>query len=235
MNDTTGCQHVRQSLGVYVLGAIDPAERAEVDAHLAGCPQCREELAGLEGLPALLARVPSDEAERIALAVDEPAGDASDVIELAPLLDRIAQDQLAQRRRVNRWRGLAATAAVMLIAAGSAIGAIATSGHSTYAASLSSWQTAQGTDSVTHARVVVKYTAVPGGTSLDTEIYGIPAGTTCEFWVMGSHGQRWQAGSWTVTSTWQDTWYPRSSPVQEGSVRGFEITSGHTVLMHLDT
>ena len=45
-------------LGVYVLGAIDPADRALVEAHLTTCRDCRDELAGLAGLPALLSRVP---------------------------------------------------------------------------------------------------------------------------------------------------------------------------------
>jgi len=65
------CAEARLSLGVYVLGAIDPAERALVDAHLATCRDCRDELAGLAGLPALLARVSTEEA--IALAEDGPA------------------------------------------------------------------------------------------------------------------------------------------------------------------
>ena len=51
------CAEARLSLGVYVLGAIDPAERALVDSHLAGCRDCRDELAGLAGIPALLSRV----------------------------------------------------------------------------------------------------------------------------------------------------------------------------------
>jgi len=60
MSTTAGCREIRHSLGVYVLGAIDPADRALVEEHLASCPECREELAGLAGLPALLAvgRVP---------------------------------------------------------------------------------------------------------------------------------------------------------------------------------
>jgi hypothetical protein len=45
------------SLGVYVLGALGPAERALVQAHVAGCPACREELVLLAGLPGLLARL----------------------------------------------------------------------------------------------------------------------------------------------------------------------------------
>ena len=44
---TMDCPEARISLGVYVLGAIDPAERALVDAHLAACRECRDELAGL--------------------------------------------------------------------------------------------------------------------------------------------------------------------------------------------
>ena len=65
MTSAWECADTRQALGVYVLGAIDPAERALVDAHVAGCADCRDELAGLAGLPALLARVGADEVGRI--------------------------------------------------------------------------------------------------------------------------------------------------------------------------
>ncbi|MGH3181715.1 MAG: zf-HC2 domain-containing protein, partial [Streptosporangiaceae bacterium] len=65
MTQTWGCTDARPSLGVYVLGAIEPAERSLVDAHLATCRDCRDELAGLAALPALLARVNPDEISRI--------------------------------------------------------------------------------------------------------------------------------------------------------------------------
>ena len=57
MTSAWECADTRQALGVYVLGAIDPAERSLVDAHVSGCPECQDELAGLAGLPALLSRV----------------------------------------------------------------------------------------------------------------------------------------------------------------------------------
>lgn len=76
MTETMDCGEARISLGVYVLGAIDPAERALVDAHLATCRDCRDELAGLAGLPALLARVSTEEA--VALAEDGPADPEAD-------------------------------------------------------------------------------------------------------------------------------------------------------------
>ncbi|MGI8452084.1 MAG: zf-HC2 domain-containing protein, partial [Streptosporangiaceae bacterium] len=47
MTAPRGCAEIRAALGVYVVGAIDPADRAAVDSHLAWCTGCREELAGL--------------------------------------------------------------------------------------------------------------------------------------------------------------------------------------------
>jgi predicted anti-sigma-YlaC factor YlaD len=52
------CASIRLELGVYLLGAIEPASRAVVDRHLVACPSCRAELSGLAGLPSLLRRVP---------------------------------------------------------------------------------------------------------------------------------------------------------------------------------
>ena len=55
---------IRELLGAYALGAVDPDERRRVEAHLAECPACRAELAELRAaasaLPLLVAeRVPS--------------------------------------------------------------------------------------------------------------------------------------------------------------------------------
>ena len=49
------CDHIREELGGYVLGALEPAERDAVAAHLATCPACAAEHARLAELPALLA------------------------------------------------------------------------------------------------------------------------------------------------------------------------------------
>ena len=73
MTQQMDCAEVRLSLGVYVLGAIDPAERAQVDSHLAGCRDCRDELAGLAGIPALLSRVGAEEAFALAESDGPPA------------------------------------------------------------------------------------------------------------------------------------------------------------------
>src|SRR3989442_11885828 len=112
MTGMAGCREIKQALGVYVLGAIDPAERARVDEHLATCVECREELASLAGLPAMLRKVPVAEAERLAAAEQDPGLTG---VPSPPMLTSLVA-RTANVRRIRRWRGLAAAAAVALVA-----------------------------------------------------------------------------------------------------------------------
>src|ERR1700722_14352079 len=118
MTGSADCRDIRHALGVYVLGAIDPAERSKVDAHLSTCPECREELAGLAGLPALLRRIPVGEAQQ--LADGDPdglpgCGLAGPEVPSAEMLDSLL-GRTTQVRQARRWRGLAAAAALVLVA-----------------------------------------------------------------------------------------------------------------------
>jgi predicted lipoprotein with Yx(FWY)xxD motif len=70
MDNAGTCAGIRPQLGVYLTGAIAPADRVVVVRHLAACDGCRAELAGLAGLPALLRRPPVQ-----AAAQDPPADD----------------------------------------------------------------------------------------------------------------------------------------------------------------
>src|ERR1035438_9287145 len=69
-----GCGEIRYALGVYLLGAIGPADRSAVSSHLAGCADCREVLARLAGLPGLLGSVSADDAARLATEEADRAG-----------------------------------------------------------------------------------------------------------------------------------------------------------------
>src|SRR5690242_8535108 len=53
-------EHDRTQLGAYALGALEPAEAAEVEAHLTTCAECRAELAELSELKDLLGEVPPE-------------------------------------------------------------------------------------------------------------------------------------------------------------------------------
>src|SRR6478672_6045403 len=69
MDDADTCAGIRPQLGVYLTGAIAPADRVVVVRHLTACADCRAELAGLAGLPALLRRPP------VQAAAQEPPAD----------------------------------------------------------------------------------------------------------------------------------------------------------------
>ncbi|HEU5434549.1 MAG TPA: zf-HC2 domain-containing protein, partial [Thermomicrobiales bacterium] len=47
-------ENLRELLGAYALGAVEPRERAALDAHLRTCASCQVELAELRGAVAAL-------------------------------------------------------------------------------------------------------------------------------------------------------------------------------------
>lgn len=65
MND---CEHAVR-LGAYHDGELSAAQRAEVEAHLAGCPACAAELKRIGRLDGLLAHLASSTREEIPPAV----------------------------------------------------------------------------------------------------------------------------------------------------------------------
>ena len=224
------CRQVRQLLGVYVVGAIEPAERTVVDDHLAECQACRDELASLAGLPALLSRVPVEDVERISLApveLPEPAEPSPEL--LSSLVSRVSA-----RRRSRMWRAVAAAAAAALIAAGGATAVIQLTGH--HPASVAT-DVASGTSRGGTVSAVVDYSATSwGSTAMRVRVSGIPPGTTCQFWVV-THGGRTLARTWTVAASPrnyvgpQPTWYPASASVTPSSVSSFLLTWGSQTLV----
>ena len=130
------CADIRPLLGVYLTGAIAPADRAVVVGHLAACADCRTELAGLAGLPGLLRRPPVHAAAQ-ASAADDTAPDYMEPDYTVPdymtpdssvpdgagaggpadaMPGRLAR-RLSRRRRRRRWL-LAGAAFVLAIAGG---------------------------------------------------------------------------------------------------------------------
>jgi predicted lipoprotein with Yx(FWY)xxD motif len=120
--DSSGdCADIRLHLGVYVFGAITPADRAIVVRHLDGCLHCRDELAGLAGLPGLLLRPPAVAAAFAASAVSASA--AAFAVAPGPdhppaLLDRALGTITRGRHRRRRLAALAATGLTAAAVAG---------------------------------------------------------------------------------------------------------------------
>ena len=226
------CTDARPSLGVYVLGAIDPAERALVDAHLVTCRDCRDELAGLAGLPALLARVNPDEISRICaddavrtVTEDRPPGELiGTVLDLA-----------AARRRRTRWRFAATAAAVVAIAGGLFGGLSSITTTRTVpipvSAAGTSWDTVEATNSVTGASASVAYSHEMWGDAFEVLVDHIPVGTTCQLWVVHPNGARTQVAAWTTASDEGNVWYSGSMAATAQPISKFQITADHNVLL----
>ena len=237
MNGSADCRDIRHALGVYVLGAIDPAERAMVDLHLSTCPECREELAGLAGLPALLRRIPVGEAQQLAEDdLGEPPGAGLPGAEVPS--EEMLRSLLARTTRVRqarRWRGLAAAAAVVLVAgAAGAAGWNAlhgAAGGGAGSAVPAHFTSATATNPATHVAATVRYAAQDWGTVLDTRVENVPTGARCQLVVTDSSGHTTVVGGWTTSYDEGSVWYPGSAPVARDSVRSFQITSQGKVLV----
>ena len=239
MQKTMDCPEARISLGVYVLGAIDPAERALVDAHLATCRDCRDELAGLAGLPALLARVSTEEAIALAATDDPFPADFGETPEPPRELLATVLDLTAARRRRRRWRDASlAVAAAAVVAVGVFAGLRLGSGPAQPSTVAGSQQNlylgaqngpmATVTGKSGDMTATVAYSQMGWGSELDTKVTGIPVGTDCQLWVIDSNGNRVLAGNWMTDNAEGTVWYPdprqclaRTSPASRSpSVRG---------------
>jgi Putative zinc-finger len=227
MSDPT-CHTFRELLGVYVVGAIEPSERSLLDAHLNQCYGCREELAGLAVLPALLHRIPVDEAEEIARS--DQAG-----LELNDPAPQVLGGLLAEvgaRRRKRRARTVFAVAAAVIVAVGGGAvvsAATGSAGHQQIAASRFEQASAvRGPLSAT-----VRYDGSHLGTAMWVRVRGVPEWTLCKFWVTTADGQSELVGGWLVGSGGDGLWYQTWSTVHPANVTGFVLTAAGKVLLRI--
>lgn len=177
---TERCREWRESLGAHALEQLPEEERAALEAHLEGCPECRAELESLTGVARLLT-----------LADPEHFGTAP-----APppsLADRVAATIRAERRSLRRRRlrlGLAFSGVTAAVAA-AALALFVLPGGS-------------GAGPEQH---IAFHSLPPGlhigatlephayGTEIHMYVKGAPSGTLCRVFLRGPSGARMPAGS----------------------------------------
>ena len=181
----TGC-HVREELGAYVLGALDPGEHDAVTAHLRECAECREERDLLAGLPPLIAHADGLEIPAAPPAIEER------------LLDRVAASR-PHRRAPRRLRFNVRTALVAGLA-GLLIGVAATALALSFGDDGS-----QSTQARKYRLVLAGTSGASGGAQLEpgrggTEVHlwvkGLPPGSKAVYEVR-CEGARWSASAGT--------------------------------------
>jgi predicted anti-sigma-YlaC factor YlaD len=178
------CHDATLSLGAYVLGALDPDERADLERHLHACPACRDDLAEIAGMPGLLGKLTLED---IKAELPSPPED------LYHRLAGRADEESVRARGVRRRHRLVAAAAgvVLLAGVGAGIGAWEATrpDPSSYAATAG------------RVHMTVKLTDQATGTGLDVTVSGLPAGERCRLVAVAHDGTRDIAGAWAATYT----------------------------------
>jgi anti-sigma-K factor RskA len=177
----------RRWTAAYVLGALAPDERAELEAHLAGCETCRNDVAAFAPLPGLLARV---EVGEVTTGLDE-------AVERA-IADRARGEVTRLRVSRQRWRlaavGAAALTAVLLVLV------VVWRQDQTPARTASPADAAPLTiDQSVVAGAAVSTAARAWGTEIILELSGLPERDGYHLWAIDA------AGRWHVAATWGPT------------------------------
>jgi hypothetical protein len=231
---TMDCAQARISLGVYVLGALEPAERAAVDAHLATCDGCQAELADIEDLPTLLAPL-SEEA--VAALADGWSEESADTLTAPGTSDHSADLSLARVRRKTYRTTLLSVAAVVAIGLG-ATGAVEAGIHVGQAGAvpyagpaLGPWQSAQGSNAA-DMHATVRYRPMGWGTQVAVQVTGIPLHTVCAIEAYERNGTTTIGGSWITDNNEGKIWYTASTALSKNTVTKFVITvAGHPAIV----
>lgn len=213
------------TLGVYLLGALEPAERFAFESHLSYCEICRGELVRLAPLPGLLNQItPEDFADTMPSTEVESFGPVitrvQPIIEPAripvqhipaqapmpPVADEPPRNRPGNRPKDGKpksrpeprryWRVRVAAATVVILAVGAIFG----------------WQTLRHEEPTTPpplAGVVWSGTSADGkvtiearmvdhewGTEIQSKIHGLPPGRSCYVFVFDHYAYREVAGWW---------------------------------------
>jgi Putative zinc-finger len=194
------------SLGAYVLGALDAAERIEIEEHLRDCALCRDELVRLSPLPGLLAQVSLD-----------------DVLAAEPPIRPAEATPPAKPSRFRR-RTLATVAAVALLVTGVGLaGRVVVNDDSTTTAT---WSTSTDASGITATADLVDR---GWGTDIELTMDDLPARARCRLIVVGSDGRIETAGWWTTGYAAQAE-VPASTSIESDAIERMEIRAGSRVL-----
>lgn len=203
-------EELRSSLGSYLLGALGPAERRELDAHLPGCPPCREELARYAGVPGLLSRVELSEVTGGTLLPPPSL--------LPSVLAAVESARVAGRRRLSRWR--LATAGLTAAAAITGVLALA-AGPTVPAPAERPLLAAAGVSSTGSVRLQGR----PWGTEVHLHLQDLPAADSYEAYTIDGAGQRTLAATWGPTPG-RGVALPAATALTPAALSGLLIQTG---------
>jgi hypothetical protein len=221
------------SLGAYLLGALDPAERPDFEDHITTCPTCKAEMFRLAPLPGLLQRLSPADYEAIE-AEDEvsdwpPALYPVEVELVEPFPDEF--EEPARPGWLRRYRAaLLAAAAVLLLALGGfAFLEPSEPADTSVTASPVSWS---AVDPVTGVHGRVDLIKRGWGTEVHLSMEQVPSGRKlCHLIVYSRDGNSEIAGQWSAGTYNQIRSAPGSTSIQLGDIERIEVVAGGGVLV----
>jgi hypothetical protein len=172
-------------VAAYSFGLLEQQDRAEFEAHLAGCESCTAELAELSGLAGLFAGVDPV----------EPPQDAPDGAVIVDLMQRRASGD--RRRRRNRGF-LAAAACLVLLGGGVAAGVAAAPQPGPPPVLAMQGEQHTATNAATGVRGRVGLVDFAWGTQVILDLAGVRGPLTCQLVAITRSGERRVIAGWLV-------------------------------------
>ncbi|SEK35883.1 anti-sigma factor family protein [Streptacidiphilus jiangxiensis] len=229
----TTCQESVQ-LGAYLLGALDPQERTELEAHVAGCADCQAELVAMAPLPGLLRRTPFEELDETAETAQTLTAPHPSEAPRATPPEPARPPRPAPAHRRPRRRMLV-SAGVALAGAAAAVGAWVYVGgaHPGGTTPVSAATTVSAVDARTHVTAAAALTPENWGTQVQLKLGNLPFGITCHLVVHARDGRTETAGTWGSGYSAATT-VPASTSIGSSDITSMDVVDGSgNVLVHL--
>ena len=175
-------------VGAYVLGVLDAAEAAAFEEHLAGCPQCAEQVTELGMLEPILADHRAAGGSGVGSGPAPRPDDA--------LLGRLVGEVTAGRRRTRRRRLVLVAAAAALVIGGPAVTAVVTadSGHPVQTVA----QQFTATDAGTGARATVGIEGKTWGSQITLQLSNVDGPLSCDLIAVSHAGEQQTVTTWSI-------------------------------------
>ncbi|WNV89927.1 zf-HC2 domain-containing protein [Umezawaea sp. Da 62-37] len=219
------------SLGAYLLGALDPAERSVFERHLNTCHVCREELIRLAPLPGLLGQVNLADLE---LPFDDP-----DPYDNQPLPPITALRSAPEPRPRKSRRTLLLVGAGVLVVLLAVVGLflprlvggdpVKVAAPSSTAPPPPTWSAMDGKTGVAASVAMVSH---GWGTEVRLRLKDVKPGLRCMVVLYAKSGTR-EVGGWWGTSETENEVIPGSSSFAVDGIDHMEVVADQQVLVTL--
>lgn len=234
------CQHT-MTLGVYLLGALEPSERFAFESHLSYCEICRGELVRLAPLPGLLNQIaPEDFADDMPPTGVEDMGGA--VITRPPRIIDPAQIPVQQplprqpveppvnrprnkndkrdkrvRKGTRFGRATSAAVAAVILAVGAIFGWQTLRHDEATVPPAAAGVVWSGTSSDGKVKIQARMIDHEWGTEIQSKVHGLPPGRGC-YVVVFDHYAYKETGGWWGTDHDPNEEIPGSTSIMRSKI-----------------